>query len=506
MHGSVKRSCPTRARDLAARQAGPEEQPARSPRRDAPGRRRLAADTKDRVGGGRWRSTAVRSAVPQRRRWAASAATVARWQDRGAGCLAIRRMVFEERGQNSTAVSQSRGSAWVRSRRLQLRVRPQGSRSGAPCRRRAGRRRLPARAGPRGTSRCPACATGAACSAGAAVAPQDVVQRVRRGRVRERGSLGDQVSETLPSGSVRDHRIERLVDAEPAAVERFLEFFAVSIANERTRAACGRAVGQFLAWCGARGLGSRSIAPLHVAAYIRTHPGSVPTVKQHLAAIRALCDWLVVHHVLPVNPAASVRGPKHVVTKGATPVLDAGRDARAPGPDRHGDARGAAGPGASECHGVQLRAGERGGGDAAAGLLPAGRAGVAAAAREGQAAPRRAGAPPGRGGGRDVRRRRRPRGRAGAALPERGPVGAAERSAAGASSGSGDDQATGGGGGAAVDDVLPHVPGDRHPRRTCRTGGRWSTRSGSRGTRRRRRRSSTTGRRTRSRSTRSSAS
>ena len=47
----------------------------------------------------------------------------------------------------------------------------------------------------------------------------------------------------------------------------------------------------------------------------------MPTVKQHLAAIRALCDWLVVHQVLPVNPAAAVRGPKHVVTQGATPVL-----------------------------------------------------------------------------------------------------------------------------------------------------------------------------------------
>ena len=58
-----------------------------------------------------------------------------------------------------------------------------------------------------------------------------------------------------------------------------------------------------------------------MAAYVQTHPGSVPTVKQHLAAIRALCDWLVVHQVLPVNPAAAVRGPKHVVTKGATPVL-----------------------------------------------------------------------------------------------------------------------------------------------------------------------------------------
>ena len=114
---------------------------------------------------------------------------------------------------------------------------------------------------------------------------------------------------------------EVIVDAGPAAVERFLEFFAAAIANDRTRAAYGQAAGQFLGWCGARGLGLRAIAPLHVAAYIRTHPGSVPTVKQHLAAIRALLDWLVVHQVLPVNPAASVRGPKHVVTKGATPVL-----------------------------------------------------------------------------------------------------------------------------------------------------------------------------------------
>ena len=112
-----------------------------------------------------------------------------------------------------------------------------------------------------------------------------------------------------------------IVDAGPVAVERFLEFFAASIANGRTRAAYGRAVGQFLSWCAARGLGLRAIAPLHVAAYIRAHPGSAPTVKQHLAAIRVLCDWLVIHQVLPVNPAAAVRGPKHVVTKGATPVL-----------------------------------------------------------------------------------------------------------------------------------------------------------------------------------------
>ena len=112
-----------------------------------------------------------------------------------------------------------------------------------------------------------------------------------------------------------------IVDAGPQATARFLEFFAGRIANARTRAAYGRAVGQFLGWCEARGLGLRDVSPLHVAAYIRTHPGSAPTVKQHLAAIRMLGDWLVVSQILPVNPAAAVRGPKHVVTKGATPVL-----------------------------------------------------------------------------------------------------------------------------------------------------------------------------------------
>ena len=129
------------------------------------------------------------------------------------------------------------------------------------------------------------------------------------------------------TSAVTDRRVggftlpQVIIDAGPDAVARFLEFFAGRIANARTRAAYGRAVGQFLGWCEARGLGLGAIAPLHVAAYIRTHPGSVPTVKQHLAAIRVLCDWLVVSQVLPVNPAAAVRGPKHVVTKGATPVL-----------------------------------------------------------------------------------------------------------------------------------------------------------------------------------------
>jgi integrase/recombinase XerD len=48
-----------------------------------------------------------------------------------------------------------------------------------------------------------------------------------------------------------------------------------------------------------------------------------PTVKQHLAALRMLFDWLVTGHVLDTNPAHAVRGPRYVVTKGKTPVLAA---------------------------------------------------------------------------------------------------------------------------------------------------------------------------------------
>ena len=54
---------------------------------------------------------------------------------------------------------------------------------------------------------------------------------------------------------------------------------------------------------------------------MKTH--SKPTVKQHLAAIRMLFDWLVTGQVIPQNPAHSVRGPKHSVKKGKTPVLSA---------------------------------------------------------------------------------------------------------------------------------------------------------------------------------------
>ncbi len=104
---------------------------------------------------------------------------------------------------------------------------------------------------------------------------------------------------------------------------RFLEFFTANIRNLNTREAYGRAVCQFFDWCEEREITLHKITPMVVAAYIEQHSSSLPTVKQHLAAIKMLFDWLVLGHIIHSNPASSVRGPKYVVKKGKTPVLSA---------------------------------------------------------------------------------------------------------------------------------------------------------------------------------------
>jgi site-specific recombinase XerD len=106
---------------------------------------------------------------------------------------------------------------------------------------------------------------------------------------------------------------------------RFLEFFASTLRNPHTRRAYGRAIADFLTWCEQHAVSSlAAVQPLHVAAWIegQTRKHSAPTVKQQLAAIRHLFDWLVMGQVVPLNPAASVRGPAYSVRKGKTPVLD----------------------------------------------------------------------------------------------------------------------------------------------------------------------------------------
>jgi site-specific recombinase XerD len=115
-----------------------------------------------------------------------------------------------------------------------------------------------------------------------------------------------------------------IADAGDQASWRYIDFFTSNIRNPNTRRAYARACGSFLAWAEERGRTLGTIRPYDVSLYIesRGQTHSAPDVKQQLAAIRMLFNWLITGQVLPHNPAAAVRGPKHVVKTGKTPVLD----------------------------------------------------------------------------------------------------------------------------------------------------------------------------------------
>jgi integrase/recombinase XerD len=101
---------------------------------------------------------------------------------------------------------------------------------------------------------------------------------------------------------------------------RFVEFFTANIRNRNTRVSYGRAVREFCEWCEDHGLSLEALNPVIVSGYVELlglpveqngRGYSKPSVKQHLAAIRMLFDYLVTGGVLPANPASSVRRPKY---------------------------------------------------------------------------------------------------------------------------------------------------------------------------------------------------
>ena len=102
------------------------------------------------------------------------------------------------------------------------------------------------------------------------------------------------------------HLVPALIAAagDPAGW-RYVEFFTANIRNPNTRRAYARACGRFFAWCEDRGLTLATIRPFDVATYIEglQHTHSAPGVKQQLAAVRMLFDWLITGQVMPTNPA-----------------------------------------------------------------------------------------------------------------------------------------------------------------------------------------------------------
>src|SRR5262245_23425239 len=102
------------------------------------------------------------------------------------------------------------------------------------------------------------------------------------------------------------HAIPRLVaQAGEDAARRFIEFFTANIRNPNTRAAYARAIAQFCNWCEARRLSLELLEPMVIAAYVEELGQRLakPSVKQHLAAVRMLFDYLVVGQIIPTNPA-----------------------------------------------------------------------------------------------------------------------------------------------------------------------------------------------------------
>ncbi len=127
--------------------------------------------------------------------------------------------------------------------------------------------------------------------------------------------------------------VPTLADRVPALIAaggekmtyRFFEFFTAQIRNPHTRRAYARAATEFFDWLAAKGVMQlAAIESVHVATYIEqlSQARSAPTAKLRLAALRRLFDWMVVGQIMPTNPAAAVRGPRHIVRPGKTPVLD----------------------------------------------------------------------------------------------------------------------------------------------------------------------------------------
>src|SRR5271165_1736720 len=86
---------------------------------------------------------------------------------------------------------------------------------------------------------------------------------------------------------------ELIAAAGPEVTETYIDFFTATIRNRNTRQAYARACWQFFDWCAAHGLQLTTVRPFHVAAWIEDFPGSKPTIKQKLAAVRMLYDTII---------------------------------------------------------------------------------------------------------------------------------------------------------------------------------------------------------------------
>src|SRR4051812_37314484 len=113
-----------------------------------------------------------------------------------------------------------------------------------------------------------------------------------------RNGLGKKNELVLVEASAAPMLVPAMIaDLGEKAALRFIDFFTAHIRNPNTRAAYAVAVRSFFAWLQARGVTElRQVRTIHVSSYIEAvaKVRKAPTVKQHLAAIRMLFDFLIV--------------------------------------------------------------------------------------------------------------------------------------------------------------------------------------------------------------------
>ena len=115
--------------------------------------------------------------------------------------------------------------------------------------------------------------------------------------------------------------VPALFSPDPSTARRTLEFFTADIRNPNTRRAYARAGADFAGWCAERGLTElHDVEPVHVATYVEQLKLAPPSIKQRLAALRRLFDWLVVGQVIPSNPATSARASCSTTPPASSPA------------------------------------------------------------------------------------------------------------------------------------------------------------------------------------------
>jgi integrase/recombinase XerD len=112
-----------------------------------------------------------------------------------------------------------------------------------------------------------------------------------------------------------------IIEAGTPAEYCWSEYFSATIRNPHTRRAYRRAVTRFMKWVEPFHVTLDRITPALVAQFIDEYPGSAPSRKLALAAIRSLFDLMTVRHVVFMNPASSVRGERYSVVEGKTPEI-----------------------------------------------------------------------------------------------------------------------------------------------------------------------------------------